>query len=114
MTFGWINYFNSLVDWIELQNSVSHVHWLSSTIFSCSFVRLSPGAGGTPPASVTFLPLLQFYLFLPPLSCFYQITKPLPLFPRQDPPHISHQNFLRPGSEFRTVEHWMKYVNWSF
>ena len=48
MTFGWINYFNSLVDWIELRNSVSHVHWLSSTIFSCSFVRLSPGAGGTP------------------------------------------------------------------
>ena len=65
MTFGWINYFNSLVDWIELRNSVSHVHWLSSTIFFCSFVRLSPGAGGTPPASVTFPPLLQFYLFLP-------------------------------------------------
>ena len=86
-----------------LGGSIILILWLiglnceTQSLMSIGWVALSflVRSFGCPPASVTFPPLVQFYLFLPPLSCFYQITKPLPLFPRQDPPHISHQNFLR-------------------
>ena len=66
-----------------LGGSIILILWLiglnceTQSLMSIGWVALSflVRSFSCPPASVTFLPLLQFYLFLPPLSCFYQITK---------------------------------------
>ena len=83
MTFGWMNYFNSLVDWIELRNSVSHVHWLSSTIFSCSFVQLSPRIGDIPSSSsvLSFSSPSKLLLSNHETSASVSQTRPATYFP---------------------------------